>query len=340
MIKPKFTVNIRSYGAYIVMSPSAKIGVHLGNNYSTMATSGSSYSSYNAPNIQFDNSGAGLESLADDFGRLNIRTPNHQMQKNFVGTSMDGRSSNIGSGINSRAGAQVLYQLEDGTVVYGGSPQYNYQHYNQSHLAVPFLGQYQNMGYNGVPNNTALTLPNGSRNQSWMTSQTMPPVPELMNHRRSSWSSNEEASPQTPAFGGFPSSVYISNRSPATWSTPSPMSANQQHYYHIARDDDGEARVTDFWEWTQQEPAIPSPVPARHSGPDGGRGSLDKILDNPDGTTNVYVRGLQPDTTDKLLGLYGKRFGEIDTQKAIIDHSTDKCKGYVRSDLSGLCMMS
>ena len=76
-----------------------------------------------------------------------------------------------------------------------------------------------------------------------------------------------------------------------------------------------------------QELAVPEPVPALRSGPDGGRGTLDKILDNRDGTTNVYVRGLQPDTSDEMLKAYGEKFGEVDSCKSIIDASTNHCKG-------------
>lgn len=42
---------------------------------------------------------------------------------------------------------------------------------------------------------------------------------------------------------------------------------------------------------------------------------------------DVYVRGLQPNTTDEMLLQYAVRFGEIESHKAIIDHETKKCKG-------------
>lgn len=95
----------------------------------------------------------------------------------------------------------------------------------------------------------------------------------------------------------------------------------------IGKGPNGEPVFIDFVEKANEHPPIPAPVPAPHSGEDGGRGTLDKILDNREGTTNVYVRGLQPNTTDEMLYAYGRRFGPIVSQKAIIDHSTNACKG-------------
>lgn len=90
---------------------------------------------------------------------------------------------------------------------------------------------------------------------------------------------------------------------------------------------DGNTTIVDFWSIITREPQIPEPVPAIHSGPDGGRGTLNKILDNRDGTTNVYVRGLQPDTSDQMLQGYGEKFGEVVSCKSIIDASSGHCKG-------------
>ena len=73
-------------------------------------------------------------------------------------------------------------------------------------------------------------------------------------------------------------------------------------------------------------PAIPPAVPAIDS-PGGGRGTLGQITDNPNGTTNVYVRGLHPDTSDEMLHAYGSRFGDVQSAKSIIDTATGQCKG-------------
>jgi hypothetical protein len=44
--------------------------------------------------------------------------------------------------------------------------------------------------------------------------------------------------------------------------------------------------------------------------------------------TNLYIRGLSPDTTDKDLVNLCQQYGKIISTKAIIDQVTSKCKGY------------
>uniref|UniRef100_A0A6G1SN55 Protein alan shepard n=1 Tax=Aceria tosichella TaxID=561515 RepID=A0A6G1SN55_9ACAR len=44
--------------------------------------------------------------------------------------------------------------------------------------------------------------------------------------------------------------------------------------------------------------------------------------------TNLYIRGLNPDTSDSDLYTLCNRFGSIVSTKAILDKSTNKCKGY------------
>ncbi|KAK3775074.1 hypothetical protein RRG08_048284 [Elysia crispata] len=44
--------------------------------------------------------------------------------------------------------------------------------------------------------------------------------------------------------------------------------------------------------------------------------------------TNLYIRGLNPNTTDKDLVNLCNTFGKITSTKAIIDQATNKCKGY------------
>ncbi|GFO36996.1 RNA-binding motif, single-stranded-interacting protein 2 [Plakobranchus ocellatus] len=44
--------------------------------------------------------------------------------------------------------------------------------------------------------------------------------------------------------------------------------------------------------------------------------------------TNLYIRGLNPNTTDKDLVNLCNTFGKITSTKAIIDQTTNKCKGY------------
>ena len=268
------------------------------------------YSQYSNPNIEHESSSLGIDSLADNLGRLNMRNAGHINHNSYTTTPMHPKPLSVdayGRKANElTANPQILYQLDDGSLVYANSPQYSYPQYAGNHLTVPYASRYQQPSYTSV-STANFNGPNTPRGQTWMSSQNMAGVPELVAPRRTSYSSNEEASPHTPALGNWQHPLYFSARSPSTWSTPSPMSG-QGPYIHVAKGPNGETVTADFAAWTNQAPAIPDPVPARHSGPDGGRGSLEKILDNPDGTTNVYVRGLQPDTTDELLGLYGGRF--------------------------------
>lgn len=45
-------------------------------------------------------------------------------------------------------------------------------------------------------------------------------------------------------------------------------------------------------------------------------------------TTNLYIRGLNVNTTDKDLLALCSKYGKINSTKAIVDPSTNKCKGY------------
>jgi hypothetical protein len=71
--------------------------------------------------------------------------------------------------------------------------------------------------------------------------------------------------------------------------------------------------------------AIPRAVPAVST----CRKTLQSCFENPTGTTNVYIRGLHPNTTDEMLLNYASRFGHVANSKAMIDNQTGACKGYV-----------
>ena len=72
-----------------------------------------------------------------------------------------------------------------------------------------------------------------------------------------------------------------------------------------------------------QEPPIPRAIPA----PSSPHKPLDRSLENKTGETNVYIRGLLPETTDDMLHTWGKRFGDIQSSKSIIDLKSNLCKG-------------
>jgi hypothetical protein len=76
-----------------------------------------------------------------------------------------------------------------------------------------------------------------------------------------------------------------------------------------------------------RDPPIPRAIPA----PSSPMKPLDRCLENKSGETNVYIRGLLPETTDEMLHVWGMRFGDIQSSKSIIDLKTGLCKGQVCS---------
>ncbi|XP_019409721.1 PREDICTED: RNA-binding motif, single-stranded-interacting protein 2 [Crocodylus porosus] len=68
-----------------------------------------------------------------------------------------------------------------------------------------------------------------------------------------------------------------------------------------------------------QQMAPPSPG-GSNSGGGGGGDQLSK--------TNLYIRGLHPATTDQDLVKLCQPYGKIVSTKAILDKTTNKCKGY------------
>ena len=286
------------------------------------------YSSYAASTLQPEHANV-VDNLADNFGNVNLRQNTHLAHDSSAASYMSANGNTATNTAASKVNGQLLYQLSDGSYAYSGaSPtQASFRPYAQQFTWPPnYASQYQAGAFQNFPSSAASNGLSTPRSQQW-ASQGIPPVPELVEPRRTSWSSHDETSPQTPTFGPSQSFSYMPGQSPAAYSTPSPMSASQAYYPHIWKNPNGDVSIIDFWEVMNREPAIPEAVPALRSGPDGGRGTLDKILDNRDGTTNVYVRGLQPNTSDDMLAAYGARFGPVVSCKAIIEMSTNECKG-------------
>lgn len=280
---------------------------------------------------QHDNPKVETDIGSEAFGGASLRHAAYLKQGKSGNTSMPMNEPNMNAMIGHQANGAMIFQLPDGTFMYAGSngAQGNYHQYpSQYNLPLTQTSQYQQAAYNGMHSVGVLNNPHTPRNHPWIHHQGMSQVPDLVAPRRTSWSSTEELSPQTPVDGYQPT-VFLSGYSPSTWNTtPSPTSVQHPYNHQIARKPNGDFVIADFQLWTQEHPAIPAPVPAWASGPDGGRGSLDKILHNPDETTNVYVRGLRPDTTDEMLAGYGSRFGAIVSQKAIVDMANNNsCKG-------------
>lgn len=284
--------------------------------------------------MQHENHGVSVDNMAQNFGNMNFRATDSghsigpgRFKENVVPPNM----INLNGMYGSQQGGQLYYPLPDGSLVLSNmsGTSGNYQQYPAYGIPPTQSSHLQQATYNAFPASTAQVLPNTPQGQAWIPSQHLPrDVPGLVAPRRNSWSSSEETGPHTPLYSMNNQAAYqptaVFNEQSSTWSTPSPQQIDQSQY--VGKAPSGHYTFMDFSLLAKKDPEIPLAVPAPLS-PNDGRGTLDKILDNPYKTTNVYIRGLPPNTTDKMLEQYGARFGDIESAKSIIDHPTDLCKG-------------
>ncbi|KIY01662.1 uncharacterized protein Z520_01799 [Fonsecaea multimorphosa CBS 102226] len=142
--------------------------------------------------------------------------------------------------------------------------------------------------------------------------------------RRGSWSSEENPpNNQNVALQGqsdyYNSMAYL------------PTATAGQHYIAgpiqpMKCQDNKSYEMVNLDDLVNRDPPIPRAVPAMWTNQE--ELSLAKCLQNPEGITNVYIRGFMPDTTDEDLERWASRFGEIESCKAIIEQDTGKCKGF------------
>lgn len=179
------------------------------------------------------------------------------------------------------------------------------------------------------------TVDNSPMPSGWPARLASGEMPSLMTPRRDSVSSNENDIPGTPYGSGgmyrYGAGATIMDRSPSavytSSATPSPSSL--AHPYQImapmAKQQAMPSLPPHLLALVHQEPPIPRAIPA----PSSPHKPLDRSLENKTGETNVYIRGLLPETTDDMLQAWGKRFGDIQSSKSIIDMKSHLCKGYV-----------
>lgn len=288
--------------------------------------------------MPFKNAGArtglqgSVDSLASMFGGLNIQTLGNTGSTKVGPNGVPSGLSNMHSVNPTQSSGTWYYQGPDGRVFVSGvnASLGSYQQNAGPFNVTPAQAQYLQQANFHV----GQTLPNMPQIHAWNGGQNhLRDVPELAAPRRNSLSSNEENGPRTPFFGAqarigsYQPSVSINTNSPMTWTTPSPEQLGQPFYPQpLAKTSDGQYTYCDLDAVCQQEPAIPTPVPAIYSG-EKARGTLEKSLNNVLDTTNVYIRGLRPDTTDEMLHAYGARFGDIVSAKSMLDQQTGLCKG-------------
>lgn len=190
----------------------------------------------------------------------------------------------------------------------------------------PHAGQYMSQFGYGYQQHD-----NSPLSQNWTpTTGATVEVPTLVTPRRDSISSNENDQPATPSYANYHGYAQAGgvaiNRSPSgvfAHGTPSPTSMIGPYGVPLAKQPapvDVSPRIKLL---VSQDPPIPRAIPA----PSSPLKPLDRALENQRGETNVYIRGLLPETTDEMLEAWGSRFGDIKSSKSILDLNTGLCKG-------------
>ncbi|KAK5117391.1 hypothetical protein LTR62_006009 [Meristemomyces frigidus] len=271
---------------------------------------------------------ADLATLAHGFQGMNIQNQSFAAQaKHAVATSGAANYGNIpvASMPNAYYGAPGHYGYAN---PYTTAPTAPTAHSQTMYTpqASQYMTQMSYQGYQQPHDNSPLS------SQNWTpTTGTGAELPTLITPRRDSISSNENDQPATPSYASYPSfaqnGVAI-NRSPSgvfTHSTPSPTSMMGAYGMSVP------TKLPDLGDVSPgiklllaSEPAIPRAIPA----PSSPLKPLDRALENQRGETNVYIRGLLPETTDQMLENWGQRFGDIKSSKSIIDMNTGLCKGF------------
>jgi hypothetical protein len=167
----------------------------------------------------------------------------------------------------------------------------------------------------------------------WASRVTSTEMPSLMTPRRDSISSNENDVPGTPYTNNgvyrYGTATTIMDRSPSavytSSATPSPSQLQPSSYSLVSmgKQHAVPSLPAHLLALLTKDPAIPRAIPA----PSSPLKPLDRSLENKTGETNVYIRGLLPETTDDMLHAWGARFGDIQSSKSIIDLKSNLCKG-------------
>ena len=172
---------------------------------------------------------------------------------------------------------------------------------------------------------SALIQPSAAANYTWPYGMSAG-LPGVEATSRGSFAGNEENAPVLPPFLGSAQAEYYGD-----YGMTMPA-AITQHYIAgpiqpMKCKDNKSYEMVNLDELVNREPQIPRAVPALWTNQE--ELSLAKCLQNPEGITNVYIRGFMPGTTDEDLEHWASRFGEIESCKAIIDQDTGTCKGYI-----------
>ena len=285
-----------------------------GTQYGTRGQTGQGYGMHQNTNVD-------LAALAHGFQGLNMQSqPFAAPAKNAM------------SAAGNYGGVSVPTTMP--SAMYGATNQYMYPNgygtglnNHSPNMYTPHAGQYMGQFGYGYQHHD-----NSPLSQNWTpTTGATVEVPTLVTPRRDSISSNENDQPATPSYANYPgyaqSGVAI-NRSPSgvfshSHGTPSPTSMIGPYGVPMAKQPPPIEVSPRIKLLVSQDPPIPRAIPA----PSSPLKPLDRALENQRGETNVYIRGLLPETTDEMLETWGTRFGDIKSSKSILDLNTGMCKG-------------
>lgn len=268
------------------------------------------------PNVLAHNMGENnISALTQSYGGMNLTKPTTSAPSEY------GRMS-IGPTLYYPTSAPVVYPNAAG------------QASIQNHAGMPHSPNFyssvnsQYSPQSGFPSYSQHVTERAPVTQNWAPRVSSGEMPTLITPgRRDSISSNEIDTPGTPYTNAYHGGVTIMDRSPSAVymhsATPSPSQLALPYSMPMSKPSPPSTVPASLLAILQQEPPIPRAIPA----PSSPVKPLDRSLENIKGETNVYIRGLLPETTDDMLQNWGKRFGDIQSSKSIIEHKTGLCKG-------------
>lgn len=289
------------------------------------------YLSTGNPMMQQSHPNSGMAALAQSFGGMSLQSPYSPAGR--PGSQMPA-PTDYHSGV-ALSQAPAMYISNQQQLLYPGGHLMSGTNTAQAAagLYTPMPSIVQSCGYPGYGQRTEAS-PNSQLWTPRIASDGSQGMPTLITPRRDSVSSNEEHLPGTPytgvnTFGSYGNSVAVLDRSPSGHftqaGTPSPSQFLPGYQMQqIGKSPAASSTPLAIQLLVQREPAIPRAIPA----PSSPVKPLDRCLENKNGETNVYIRGLLPETTDEMLRNWGERFGDIVSSKAIIEHKNGLCKGF------------
>ncbi|TKA75948.1 hypothetical protein B0A49_03706 [Cryomyces minteri] len=297
--------------------------------YTPRGPSGQMYARAPQAVMQHGHGDLNMAALSQGFGGMSLQHPSYATQVAKGGVPMSAQSSEYGGGPLGQAMPTAVWY--DGRVMFTGQHQGG-QHYNgiqqPDGVYTPIAGHYMpQANYQAYQHHSD----HSPISQGWTSRNVSGDMPTLVTPRRDSISSNEnEGAPGTPSFSynGYQQGVAVIDRSPNgvyTHSTPSPSQmVGAYGMPQVGKLSPLNNVPLSLQLRVQMNPPIPRAIPA----PSSPVKPLDRSLENQNGETNVYIRGLLPETTDEMLEIWAARFGDIKSSKSIIDHNTGLCKGF------------